>query len=72
MSKKNILIKNGRILDPATDFDAITDLAIHKNKIVGIGDEIPTNFGAHEVIDAQGCWVLPGIVDLGAYLREPG
>lgn len=72
MSKKNILITNGRIIDPASDFDSVAELAIHKNKIVGVGASIPTDFNATEVIDAQGCWILPGIIDLGAYLREPG
>ena len=71
MSNKT-LIKNARIIDPANGVDTIADFAIHKNKIIGIGEEIPAEFKATDLIDAKGCWILPGIVDLGAYLREPG
>lgn len=66
------LIKNGRLIDPKNKLDKITDIAIQKNKIIGIGKDIPANFQATTIIDADGLWVLPGIVDLSAYLREPG
>lgn len=69
---KNTLIKNARVLDPANNIDSIMDIAIAKNKIIGLGDNIPTKFKASNNIDASGQWVLPGIVDLSAYLREPG
>lgn len=72
MISKTTLIKNGRVIDPANDFDEVTDLAIHKKKIVGIGAGIPKDFKATTEIDATDLWVLPGIVDLSAYLREPG
>ena len=68
----NTLIKNGRLIDPAHGLDDITDIALQKNKIIGIGSQIPSQFSADETIDATGLWVLPGIVDLSAYLREPG
>ncbi len=68
----NILIKNGRVIDPANGFDAIADFAIQKNKIIGVGDSIPAGFKMNETVDAKGLWILPGIVDLSAYLREPG
>jgi len=67
-----IIIKNARIFSPATQVDEVTDLAIKRNKIAGIGDSIPKGFKATETIDASGMWVLPGLVDLSAYLREPG
>jgi len=69
---KNTLIKNGRIIDPANGIDKVADIAIQRSKIVGIGSKIPASFKADETIDASGLWVLPGIVDLSAYLREPG
>jgi len=68
----NTLIKNGRLIDPANNIDEIADIAIQSSKIVGIGAQIPERFKADETIDASGLWVLPGIVDLSAYLREPG
>ncbi len=72
MSDKTILIKNGRVINPASDFDQVSDIAIRKKKIVGIGSSIPKDFEADQIIDAKDKWVLPGIVDLSAYLREPG
>jgi len=67
-----IIIKNARIINPSTKLDEIADLAIRKNKIAGIGNSIPSDFSPNETIDATDKWVLPGIVDLSAYLREPG
>lgn len=67
-----IIIKNARIINPATQLDEITNIAITKNKITGIGSSITKDFKATETIDASNKWVLPGLVDLGAYLREPG
>lgn len=68
----HMLIKNAQIINPATKLDKVTNIAIKGNKIAGIGNSIQNNFKATETIDAKGHWVLPGIVDLSAYLREPG
>lgn len=69
---ESVLIKGARIIDPANNIDKTTDLAIKKKQIFAIGKEIPETFQADKTIDATGLWLLPGIVDLGAYLREPG
>jgi len=66
-----ILIKNGRVIDPASNRDAIGDLAIAAGRIVGLGQVSP-GFEADRVIDATGLVVAPGLVDLAARLREPG
>ncbi|NRF66753.1 dihydroorotase [Aquincola sp. S2] len=66
-----ILIKNGRVIDPASGRDETTDLAIAAGRIVSIG-RIGADFDASRVIDASGCVVAPGLVDLAARLREPG
>lgn len=68
----SLLIKNGRIIDPASQFDQVADIAIRKKKIIAVGSAIPKDFKVTEVIDAKNLWVLPGIIDLSAYLREPG
>jgi len=68
----NTLIQNGRIIDPANGVDEVADIAIKKSRVVGIGSQIPASFKADETIDAENHWVMPGIVDLSAYLREPG
>ncbi len=66
-----ILIRNGRLVDPASDRDAVGDLAIAAGRIVGLG-EISGEFTPDRTIDASGLVVAPGLVDLAARLREPG
>ncbi len=66
-----ILIRNGRVVDPASGRDEVADLAIAAGRIVGIG-RTPTDFHPSRTIDASGCVVAPGLVDLAARLREPG
>ena len=67
----NILITNGRVIDPASRLDRPCDIAIGDGKILSIGD-VPVDFKADRTIDAAGCIVAPGLVDLAARLREPG
>jgi len=67
----NILIKNARVIDPKNQLDKVTDVYISKQRIAGIG-AAPDNFTADETIDASKLWLIPGIVDLSARLREPG
>ncbi|MDD2546999.1 MAG: dihydroorotase [Burkholderiaceae bacterium] len=66
-----ILIQNGRVIDPASGFDQTCDVTVAAGRIIGIGKASPDG-APHRVIDARGCWVLPGLVDLAARLREPG
>ena len=66
-----ILIQNGRVIDPASGFDALADVAIAAGRVVSIG-AAPADFAAAQTIDATACLVLPGLVDLAARLREPG
>lgn len=71
----NILIQNGRVIDPASGFDHAADVAVADGHIVAIakaGEKLPANFKAEHTIDAKGCIVAPGLVDLQARLREPG
>jgi len=71
MNETMILIKNARIIDPANQLDRKTDLYIRQQKIAAIGDA-PADFHAEQIIDADNLWLIPGIVDLSARLREPG
>jgi dihydroorotase len=66
-----ILIRNGRVINPASNFDEICNVAIAAGRILAIKNIAP-NFSASKVIDATGCIVAPGLVDLAARLREPG
>ena len=66
-----ILIKNGRLIDPASGRDEPGDVAIASGRILTMG-QVSADFQPDRVIDAAGCIVMPGLVDLAARLREPG
>ena len=66
-----ILIRNGRVIDPARNFDEIADVAIAAGRVIGVR-QVPEGFGPNRIIDARGCIVAPGLVDLAVRLREPG
>jgi dihydroorotase len=65
-----LLIKNGRVLDPTLGLDLIADVYIVDGKIEGVERNISAS--VDRIIDAQGLWVLPGLVDIHVHLREPG
>ena len=67
----NILIKNARLIDPKNQQDCITDFYISQQKVAAIG-ESPKNFKVDEIIDASKLWLIPGLIDISARLREPG
>lgn len=67
----NIVIQQGRIIDASQPLDQVADLYVTDGKIAAIG-QAPAGFQADQTIDATGKWVLPGLVDLCARLREPG
>ena len=70
-----IVIKNGRVIDPANDLDEPKDLLIHKGRIKALESPGNTSFDVGEktsVIDAKGCVVCPGLIDMHVHFREPG
>jgi len=71
MDKNNIpftlLLKGGRVLDPANKIDAIADVAVDGKRIVRVARDIPTNPAA-TVVDVRGCLVTPGLVDIHTHL----
>ena len=66
------LIKNGRVLDPANNVDSSHDLHIDENGLISGNGHSDNQLSPDQVIDAAGCWVIPGLVDLAAHFREPG
>jgi dihydroorotase len=62
-------IANGRIIDPANMIDRSGDLLIKDGVVVGPEEPVPADI---PVIDADGCWVVPGLIDIHVHLREPG
>jgi dihydroorotase len=69
-----LLIKNGRLIDPANGIDAQKDIYIAAGKIFAITDpgKAPENFTSQKTIDASNLIIAPGLIDLSARLREPG
>ncbi|QDR80992.1 dihydroorotase [Sporomusa termitida] len=65
-----LLIKGGRIINPAENMDVVGDILIENGKIAAIGSSCPA--AGAEIIDAAGLVVTPGLVDMHVHLREPG
>jgi dihydroorotase len=65
-----IVIKNGRVIDPASGTDRIADVLIVDGKISGVGADLSSPNA--EVYDATGLIVTPGFIDIHVHLREPG
>ena len=65
----SLLIKNGRIIDPANNVDCQDDLLVVNGCIADLADTVPSDV---REIDASGCWVVPGLIDMHVHLREPG
>lgn len=66
-----ILIKNGRLVNPATNTDEVMDVAIENGKILKVEKGIEEN-GFEKVIDAAGKIVAPGLIDVHVHFRDPG
>ena len=66
----NYLIRNGRILDPSADLDAVLNLRVTDGVISEIGKDLEPK--GEEILDAEGLWVAPGLVDLHVHFRDPG
>ncbi len=65
----NLLIQNGRVIDPSRNFDAKIDLLIEDGVITDAGKKLRAT---GEIIDASGLVIVPGFIDLHTHLREPG
>ena len=81
-----VLLRGGRVLDPATGTDAVLDVLIDGERISAVGPDLlgdpdddpdrsandPSAAADVEVVDCTGRWIAPGFVDLHTHLREPG
>jgi len=65
-----LLIKNGRVIDPASGSDRIADVIIENERIAAVGPDLSSM--AAEILDASGVVVAPGFIDMHVHLREPG
>lgn len=70
-----IVLRKGRVIDPASGLDAVGDVLIENRIIVETGGHIEIGqerLSALDEIDAEGKWVVPGLIDMHVHLREPG
>lgn len=65
-----ILIQNGHVIDPLTEKDGCYDVLIEEDRIKKVAETIEET--ADQVIDAKGCYVMPGFIDLHVHFRDPG
>lgn len=68
MSK--LLLKGGRVVDPAQGVDKTADVMIDDGLIAGVGSDLDIN--GSDILDVSGCVVAPGFIDIHVHLREPG
>lgn len=68
MNLKDILLKGGRVMDPATGTDAVLDVRVSQGRIAAIGENLPA--GDAETIDCRGRLVLPGLIDTHAHVYQ--
>jgi dihydroorotase len=66
----DILLKNGRIIDPSSGRDTIADILVKNDRISQIAPQIPP--GDAQIIDVTGNLVTPGLIDMHVHLRDPG
>lgn len=67
-----LVIQSGRVIDPASGLDKVTDLTLADGKVQAIGTVSKATARADRVLDASGCIVCPGLIDIHVHLREPG
>src|SRR5438445_5410312 len=66
----SMVIKNGRVIDPASQTDRVADVLIVDGRIAGVAPNLSSPKA--EVFDATGMIVAPGFIDMHVHLREPG
>ena len=68
----SLLIRGGRLIDPAAKIDALMDVLLRDGRVAEIALPNKIRGGADEKFDARGLIIAPGFIDLHAHLREPG
>ncbi len=69
-TEMTLLIKNGRVIDPGTKQDKVADVFVRDGRIEKVMPQLQE--AADQELDASGCFVMPGFIDLHVHLRDPG
>src|SRR5512145_2664694 len=67
----NLLIKGGRVIDPTQKIDEVLDVLVENGLIKQVGKGLSAPAGT-ATVDAAGCYVTPGLIDMHVHLRDPG
>lgn len=70
-----LVLKNGRVIDPARGLDEVCDVVIENDRVLRVGKGAAASLDVQRdgrVIDCAGKWILPGMVDIHTHMREPG
>ena len=67
METYDLLIQGGHVIDPAQSIDKVIDVVVHKGLIAAIAPTSDTHY-AHKTLDASGCYVVPGLIDLHTHV----
>ncbi|MGA8159493.1 MAG: dihydroorotase [Acidobacteriaceae bacterium] len=69
---QSILLRGGRVIDPASDLDGVRDVLLRDGKVAAVEPAGKVKAAGAEVIEAKGLVVAPGLIDIHVHLREPG
>ncbi|MBI5241645.1 MAG: dihydroorotase [Elusimicrobia bacterium] len=69
---QRLLIRGGLVIDPEQGLESVRDILSENGRVRSLGRDLARRHPSVPVLDARGCWVLPGLIDLHVHLREPG
>jgi len=69
---ERLLIRGGLVIDPAQDLESMSDVLLQDGRVAILAPNLSRRFPRVPALDAGGCWVVPGLIDMHAHLREPG
>lgn len=71
-SSRPVLVRGGRLLDPSTGFDGVVDLLVEDGTVSCAVPPGEAPVDEPSIVEAEGMWIFPGLVDMHVHLREPG
>lgn len=69
---ERLLIRGGLVIDPAQDLESVRDVLLQDGRVRQVAPHLWRRHPRVPSLDARGCWVLPGLIDMHVHLREPG